>query len=97
MLTAEMTLIPASRICITSCHRLGFSLPSMSVSYTHLDVYKRQIMLSENPNASITPNVPISEIGTAMVGMSVARQFCSERQTTRITSSRASNLSLIHI
>ena len=51
----------------------------------------RVIMLSENPNASITPNVPISEIGTAMVGISVARQFCSERKTTRITSSRASN------
>ena len=31
MLTAEMTLIPASRICITSCHRLGFALPSMLV------------------------------------------------------------------
>ena len=50
----------------------------------------RVIMLSENPNASITPNVPISEIGTAMVGMSVARQLCSERKTTRITSSSAS-------
>ena len=48
-------------------------------------------MLSENPNASITPKVPISEIGTAMVGISVARQFCNERKTTRITSSSASN------
>ena len=47
-------------------------------------------MLSEKPKTSITPNVPISEIGTAIVGMSVARQFCSERNTTRITSSSAS-------
>ena len=31
MLTAEMTLIPASRICITSCHRLGLPLPSILV------------------------------------------------------------------
>ena len=36
-------------------------------------------MLSEKPKASITPKVPISEIGTAMVGISVARQFCNER------------------
>ena len=48
-------------------------------------------MLSEKPKASITPNVPMSEIGTAMVGISVARQFCSERKTTRITRSSASN------
>ena len=48
------------------------------------------IMLSEKPNASITPNVPISDMGTAMTGISVARQFCSDRKTTRITSSNAS-------
>ncbi len=46
--------------------------------------------LSEKPNISITPKVPTSEIGTAIMGMSVARQFCSDRNTTRITSSRAS-------
>jgi hypothetical protein len=49
------------------------------------------IMFSENPKTSITPKVPISEIGTATIGMSVARQFCNERKTTRITSSNASN------
>ena len=48
-------------------------------------------MFSENPKTSITPKVPISEIGTATIGMSVARQFCNERKTTRITSSNASN------
>ena len=47
-------------------------------------------MLSENPKASITPNVPMSEMGTATIGISVARQLCSERKTTRMTSSRAS-------
>ena len=36
-------------------------------------------MLSEKPKMSITPNVPISEIGTATIGMIVARQLCSER------------------
>ena len=29
--TAEITLIPASSICITSCHRFGLPLPSMLV------------------------------------------------------------------
>ena len=48
-------------------------------------------MLSEKPKTSITPKVPISEMGTATIGMSVARQLCSERKTTRITSSSASN------
>ena len=31
-----------------------------------------------------------SEIGTATIGMSVARQLCNERNTTRITSNNAS-------
>ena len=39
---------------------------------------------------SMTPNVPMSEMGTATIGMIVARQLCSERKTTRITSSSAS-------
>ena len=51
----------------------------------------RVIMLSENPNASMIPKVPISEIGTAITGIRVARQFCRERNTTRITRTRASN------
>ena len=47
-------------------------------------------ILSEKPKTSITPKVPISEMGTATIGMSVARQLWSERKTTRITSSSAS-------
>ena len=38
----------------------------------------------------MTPNVPTSEMGTAMTGMRVDRQFCSDRNTTTMTSSRAS-------
>ena len=51
---------------------------------------KRVIILSENPNASMIPNVPINEIGTAITGISVALQCCSERKTTKITKIRAS-------
>ena len=32
-------------------------------------------VLRLNPNTSITPNVPISDMGTAIAGMSVARQL----------------------
>ena len=48
-------------------------------------------MLSEKPKMSITPKVPTSEMGTAMIGMSVARQLCRERNTTNTTSTRASS------
>ena len=34
--------------------------------------------------------VPMSETGTASIGMSVARQFCRNRNTTMITSTIAS-------
>ena len=49
------------------------------------------IMFSENPNMSMTPKVPINEIGTAMAGTNVALTFCNERNTTRMTRKRASN------
>ena len=46
--------------------------------------------MRENPNMSITPKVPIRDIGTAMAGMRVALQLCRERNTTNITRKRAS-------
>ena len=49
-----------------------------------------KVELITKPKTSITPNVPISDIGTAMTGINVARQFCNDRKTTRITSSNAS-------
>ena len=54
----------------------------------------RVIVFKEKPKASMTPNVPIKEIGTATMGMMVARQFCRVRNTTRITRNRASNNAL---
>ena len=47
-------------------------------------------VLIEYPNAASTPNVPISTTGTAMVGISVARQFCRNRYITTTTSAMAS-------
>ena len=47
-------------------------------------------MLIEKPSAASTPNVPSSTIGTAIVGISVARKFCRNRYITRNTSTTAS-------
>ena len=47
-------------------------------------------VLIEKPSAAITPKVPSSTTGTAMVGISVARMFCRKRNITRNTSATAS-------
>ena len=48
-------------------------------------------VLMLKPNAASTPNVPSSTTGTAMVGISVARKFCRNRNITRKTSTIASS------
>ena len=40
---------------------------------------KSDSVLSEKPSAGKTMKVPISDTGTAITGMSVARQFCRNR------------------
>ena len=47
-------------------------------------------MLIENPSNGKTAKVPMSDTGTAIIGMSVARQFCRKRKTTRMTRTMAS-------
>ena len=47
-------------------------------------------LLSENPNAAITAKVPTNDTGTAIIGMSVARQVCRNTSITMITSTIAS-------
>ena len=47
-------------------------------------------VLSEKPSASITASVPISDTGIAMAGMTVLRQLCRNRNTTAMTSAKAS-------
>ena len=48
-------------------------------------------VLIVKPKAAMTPNVPSSTTGTAMVGISVARRFCRNRYITRKTSATPSN------
>ena len=47
-------------------------------------------LFSEKPNNAIQANVPISETGTATIGMIVARQFCRNTSTTMNTRTNAS-------
>ena len=39
----------------------------------------------EKPNANISPNVPITDTGTASNGINDARQVCKNRITTSTT------------
>ncbi len=46
-------------------------------------------VLIEKSSAAKAANVPMSEIGTARIGISVARQLCRKRNTTSVTSTKA--------
>ena len=46
--------------------------------------------MSENPSMAIMANVPISDTGTAIMGMIVARQSWRKTSTTRNTRMNAS-------
>ena len=49
----------------------------------------------EKPTAHKPAKVPISDTGTATIGISVARQFCRNRYTTSTTSKAASKMVLV--
>jgi hypothetical protein len=51
-------------------------------------------VLMENPASHRPAKAPISDTGTAIMGMSVARQLCRNRNTTASTSSAASKIVL---
>ena len=91
-----MALWVASRAvrCSSCIKRSTFSTTTIASSTTipiaRIKPNKVNI-LSENPMISIKPNVPIKEIGTAIVGIKAARQFCKDRNTTNTTKNRASN------
>ena len=49
-------------------------------------------VLMEKPSNGKIANVPINDTGTAIIGISVARQFCRNRNTTSVTSTMASRI-----
>ncbi len=49
------------------------------------------VMLMEKPSSGNSAKVPMIATGTVSSGISVARQFCRNTNTTRMTSPMASN------
>ena len=56
---------------------------------------KSDSVLIEKPSSGKNANVPIRDTGTAISGISVARQFWRNRNTTTITSSVASAMVVV--
>ena len=77
-----------------SSHRSTFSTTTMASSTT-IPIAStrpnREMLLTVNPRASMTANVPRMATGTATIGMMVARQLCRNSSTTRATRPTASN------
>jgi len=74
--------------------RSTFSSTTMASSTTMpmaITMAKRVRVLMPKPKSQRPAKVPMSDTGTAMIGMSVARQLPRNRKTTRTTSSPASN------
>ena len=61
------------------------TIPIARINPSKVSIFK------ENPIINMNPNVPIREIGTAIVGIRAARQFCNDRNTTNTTRNKASN------
>jgi hypothetical protein len=55
----------------------------------------RVSVLMEKPASHRPAKAPISDTGTAIIGISVARQVCRKRNTTASTSSAASKMVLV--
>src|SRR5262252_1950282 len=65
-----------------------FSITTMASSTTKPVATVRAMrdrLSMEYPSRYMTPNVPISETGTATLGMTVDRTFLRNRNTTRMT------------
>ena len=85
---ARWALFFSSRMC-----RSMFSITTIASSTTMpvaSTIPNSVSVLIENPNSFTNANVPMSETGMVMAGMTVLRQFCRNRNITRMTSAMAS-------
>ena len=81
------------RVSPSSIRRKMFSnitIASSTTSPIASTSASRVRMLMENPSAEITANVPMIEIGMAVIGMITARQSRRKRKITRMTMRNAS-------
>ena len=76
-----------SRLASTASTTTMASSTTMPIASTKA---RSETMLSEKPSASMTAKVPISETGTAISGISVARTLPRNRKTTITTRTNAS-------
>ncbi len=79
--------IPSSMWCSTASTTTIASSTTRPIASTRPN---SDSALIEKPSSGKSAKVPISDTGTAISGISVARQFCRKRKTTRITSTIAS-------
>ena len=85
--------MPSSRI-----RRSTFSSTTMASSTTMpmaSTSANRVSVLIENPASHRPAKAPIKDTGTAIIGISVARQVCRNRNTTPSTSSAASKMVIV--
>ena len=94
--TSSILLIAASRgRSPASMLRSTFSTTTIASSTTMPTAStspNKVRLFSVKPNIAITKNVPISEIGIAISGISAARQVCRKMMTTMTTSRIASRI-----
>ncbi len=92
---SSMALIVASRggrplaiqrsMFSTTTMASSTTMPIASTSPKSVRLFK------ENPRSAMTAKVPMSDTGTSIMGISVARQSCKNMSTTMNTSTKASN------
>ena len=85
---ASLGDMPCSMWCITASTTTIASSTTMPMARTRPS---RESTLMENPSSGKTAKVATRETGTVSRGISVARQFWRKMNTTRMTSSTASN------
>ncbi len=87
-MVASFAAMPFSIFCATASTTTMASSTTMPMASTRPS---SESVLMEKPSSGKTANVPISDTGTASVGISVERTFCRKMKTTSITSPTAWN------
>ncbi len=85
---ASFADMPFSIFCATASTTTMASSTTMPIASTSPS---KDSVLMENPSSGNTAKVPMSDTGTASVGISVERTFCRKMKTTKMTSATAWN------
>ena len=88
LIVASFGSMPCSMWCITASTTTIASSTTMPMARTRPS---SDSTLIEKPSIGKKMNAPMSDTGTVMSGISVARQFCRKTKTTTMTSPTASN------